>query len=140
MKSRTTITLSEELEERLAERGSCRSGVIERDLNRLYCLLEKSLIEIDLNIQEACSIVDALNGTAFDPWSIPLLWANIEDAIALEKLDNKWGIDGKALVEKLKSLTPFQCLAIIDAAERFWSEPYREADMEEAVRKVFNLR
>ncbi len=39
-----------------------------------------------------------------------------------EWVDEKWEVDGKALVEKLRGLSDTQALALIDAAERFWNE------------------
>jgi hypothetical protein len=37
-----------------------------------------------------------------------MLEAQVSDGIALDGLDQKWEVDGKALVEKVKTLTSFQ--------------------------------
>jgi len=136
---RTIITLGNRLYQKLAERGPIGPQIIERDLERFYYLLEKSLTEIDLNVNEACLIADALDGISFGPWAVEHLWLNIRDAIILEKLDTKWRVEGEALVEKLESLTPLQSLAIIDASERFWQKSRPEEDITEGVKKVFHL-
>lgn len=109
-----------ELGKEIEERGDNRTLVIHRDLERLYTLYRYALQDISLSLQEAWFIVDILNGTPMDAETANMLWAEAEDACFLNHLDQKWGIDGKALVEKLKKLSRTQSLALIDAAERFW--------------------
>lgn len=109
-----------ELGKEISERGDNRTLVIHRDLERLYTLYRYALQDISLSLQEAWFIVDILNGTPMDAETANMLWAEAEDACFLNHLDQKWGIDGKALVEKLKKLSRTHCLALVDAAERFW--------------------
>lgn len=136
----TSIRLESELIEKLEERGP-RSTVIERDLERLYTLYDRALRRVNLTVEEACLIVDALNGTFHDVRSGSRFWIGVQDQIELDGLDQKWGVDGKALTEKLSSLDDLTCMAIVDAAERFWSaEKYRDMDIRESVSCVFRLK
>lgn len=130
--------IQEEINKRIGAEG--RSYVIERDLDRLYTLYKRAVKEVPLSLDEARLIVDCCNGTIYDARSAPMLWASVEDSCTLDGLDEKWSVDGPALVEKLKALTPIQALAIVDAAELFWALPDGERDLDADVRKFFNVR
>ena len=104
----------------LAGVTATRSEVAQRDLARYYALLERELTRIRLSEPEASLIVDAYNGTFWEPHTAPLLWADIDDAIRYDGLDQKWGVDGADLVARLRALAPFALLALVDAAERYW--------------------
>ena len=133
-----SIHLRDELDEQIKSRGS-RSTVITRDLERLYTLYRRALSQVRLSNNEACLIVDVLNGSIMD--ATPLLWANIEDGINLDGLDQKWSIDGPALVEKLRKLNEIQTLAVVDAAERFWTdESLHSRDIREGVKSIFAIK
>jgi len=116
-----------------------RSATIARDLGRLYDLYKLALREIQLTASEACLICDVLNGTWMDVGSADTLWAEVADGIRLNGLDQKWGVDGEALIAKLKGLDRLTCLALVDAAERFWAGDLRE-DARTAVRRYFHVR
>lgn len=107
----------------LDARGEHRNQTADRDLGRYYALLDRELATLDLLPDEALAVLDALNGAWLDEHSIPLLWTGVEDAIALDDLDQKWRVDGPALVAKLKRLTFGQAFALADAAERWWRLP-----------------
>ncbi len=71
------------------------------------------------------AIADANNGCA-DLWDygdgpqlspLTLLWANVHDS---EGLGEKWGIDARGLVRKLKALGPHHGEAILAAVRWFW--------------------
>jgi hypothetical protein len=98
-----------------------RHATAQRDLDRYYTLLARSLPTF--TEAEASLLMDALNGTIAMPQTAHLLWAEIDDAIRLDRLDEKWGVDGQALHERLRALTPFQAMAILDAKERYWLHP-----------------
>lgn len=117
-----SIYLKHNLKNDLELRGDNRSQIINRDLARLYNLYRWSLKGINLTVDECALIVDALNGTAYDGIIAPSTWllASIEDAVQLGRLDTKWKVDGRALLDKLCGLSDAQALAVIDAAERFW--------------------
>lgn len=120
MESKTVSIYLREVDAEIQARGDNRSHVINRDLERLYALYKRALKEVPLSVQEAWLLVDVLNGSLMDANTARLLWANVEDGCALDGLDKKWEVDGKALAEKLRNLSDFQNMALIDAAEKFW--------------------
>lgn len=132
------IYLRASIEAELAQRGENRSHAINRDLERLYALYRRAIREVPLTLAEACLIVDALNGSILDANTAQLLWANIEDAIKLDGLAAKWEVDGPVLVEKLRSLNTFHCMALADAVERFWE--FEDVELEDGVRRYFNIK
>lgn len=136
---RISVSIYQPLIDQIEERGEARSTIISRDLERLYTLYRRALRRVNLTIDEACLVVDALNSSLYIADSAHLLWAGVEDTIQHENLAEKWGVDGKALVEKLRSLNEIQSMAVIDAAERFWSK-YRDQDMREAVAECFEIK
>jgi hypothetical protein len=91
---------------------------ISRDLERYYALLPRVLPTF--SEAEAYLIVDALNGSLCQSELIHVHWVTIEDAILLDHLDQKWNIDGKQFLARLHQFSPFELIAIRDAAERFW--------------------
>lgn len=133
------IYLRPETEKDLSARGENRSYVIARDLDRLYSLYRRAIREVPLTEREACLLVDALNGVLIDAATAPFsLQANIEDSIIIDRLAEKWDVDGPALIEKLRGLNAIQSMALVDGAERFWVIA-DEVDVEEGVRKIFNI-
>ena len=113
------------LAEPLAERGEYDHGgaIVARDLGRYYALLARSLAALTLTEAEASLICDACNGTLWEPHTIPLLWAAVDDAIRLNGLADRWRVDGAALVVKLRALSAGETFALADAVERFWRQP-----------------
>lgn len=116
--------VSEKIDERTGEFSS-RSEIVNRDLLRLYELYILELRSLKLTVNEACFICDMLNGYApATGYNGSILAIEAEDSIRYYKLDEKWDIaDGKSFVEKLNVLNPFQTMVVIDAAERFWTNP-----------------
>lgn len=90
----------------------------ERDLGRYYDMLQRSLPTFSEG--EASLIVDVFNGSIIQSYSASHLWLEISQALA-EGYAEKWGVDGPALVEKLRRMTPFECLAVEDATELYWN-------------------
>ncbi len=90
-----------------------------RDLERYYYMIRSSTPEF--SEAEARLLVDALSGIITEPHTAHLLWAVVDDAIRLGRLDEKWRVDGWALVQRLRGMTSFELLAIADAVERVWS-------------------
>lgn len=95
-------------------------GVPRRDLERYYHAVAVELQAVHLTQGEACLIIDVMNGTITEPHTAQLLWAQVSDGIQMDRLDEKWEVDGPALVAKLRGLTYTQALAVADAAERWW--------------------
>lgn len=113
--------------------GAFNSLVIERDLSRYYALLRRALKSVDLTEAEASLICDAMNGTWLldhgtltGPSCSQLLNLELHDAITLNGLDKKWGVEEGPFAAKVSSWTELQCLAVTDAVERFWMEPQAE--------------
>lgn len=90
-----------------------------RDLERYYELLRRSLPIF--TEAEAFLIVDACNGWFIEPHSAPLLWAKVDECIRRNGVNGEQNPNGPALVARLRTLTPFEQLAIADAVERFWN-------------------
>ena len=133
-----SIYLRPALETEIEARGDNRNHIIHRDLERLYTLYRLSLREVKLTLPECWFLVDMLNGSLVDAYSAGTLWASAEDACALDGLDKKWQVDGKALVTKPKALSPVQALALVDAAERFWQANTGSMD-DEDIRRFFGV-
>ncbi len=132
--------LNEQVENELKERereGGSRSLLINQDLERLYTLYKRALKRIPLQLNEAKLIADLLNATISDHFSANTLWAEIDDGIKFDRLDTKWEIDGPALIEKIKNLHEFDCMALIDAADRFWNRQNENIDEDDLIREVF---
>lgn len=139
MSSPTSIRIPENIATELDCRGP-RSTIVNRDLGRLYDLYDRALRRLDLTVEEACLIADALNGTIHDSRTALMFSFGVEDAIDLDGLDEKWGVDGKALMDKLSTLDEIGCMAVVDAAERYWhNEKYRKMDVREGVKEVFRI-
>lgn len=125
----TSIRLGEVRDEVAARVG--RLGVteiIKRDLKRYYEGIADTLARLRLTEREALLICDALNGTWLQEGTAArYLWAEVADAIELNRLDRKWDVDGQALVQKLRGLTLAQAWAVVDAVERFWEQKEEDA-------------
>lgn len=141
-KNRVEFRASKSLLAHIAARcGSSQPGtepnrIAERDLERYYYALEQTLRSVELTEQEALLICDAMNGVLVEPHTAQLLWAQIADAVEIDGLDRKWGVDGAALTAKLRGLSYAQALAVSDAVERWWSGPCRDTDGAMSLRKV----
>ena len=133
-----SVNLQPHILDELAERGQ-RAPTINRDLERLYTLYQRALRRVSLTVDEACLIVDALNGSLYDARTAGLLPAGVRDAIRLDGLDQKWSVDGESLVQKLSELDELSCMAIIDAAERAWADE-SERDFREVVTEKFGIK
>ena len=121
-----SIWFQEKLSLEILSRGANRSHIINRDLSRLYDLYRQALRHLRLTTNEACLIVDALNGVLMNADTANLLWAEIEDSIKLNDLDTKWKVDADSFVAKLKAATEMQSMAVIDASERWWEADHRD--------------
>lgn len=114
---RLTGRMEDDLNNRTGGEAGSRHAVAKRDLERYYELLRRELRTVSLSREEVMLLLDVSNGTLWQPFSIPLLWAEVEDSLE-DGLAEKWGVDGPALVERLKAFTPGQAFAVVDALER----------------------
>lgn len=110
-----------------------------RDLERYYTLLNYALPTLDLSEAEASLIFDALNGVRFTTETIQLLRYNVANGIDFG-LDKKWGVEGLALLQKLKSYNYAQLFALADAIERIGVNNYHIADLTEELKRVGLLK
>lgn len=100
-----------------------RSAVISRHLDRYFSLLARARRELRelLSDGETMLIVDVLNSVGFwDTLGIYMVAHEVADGISLDRLDQKWKVDGKALIEKLSNLTDAQHLALVDSVTMWW--------------------
>lgn len=102
----------------------------QRDRNRYYALLEDELERVELSEPEACLLVDALNGTAMDATSYRSLSLCVSDACHFDGLDAKWDVDRQELEARLRSLTPGQAMAVVDAVEQFWKRTSESSELD----------
>lgn len=113
------------LEARATDADVSASEWVRRIVVRYEEMVRRSRPELDE--RQWNLIRDALNGILIlDQWSPAYVSAEIEDAIALNRLDLKWEVDGPALLARLRALTYPQLVAIVDDAERFWANSTRE--------------
>lgn len=100
------------------------SGVINAVADRYLEIVRRSLPV--LSVGEWCLIFDSLNGVWHQDHAalyVGALTHGITDSIALDRLDQKWEVDGAALLRTLEQCSFCGRVAIVDAAERFWTTP-----------------
>ncbi len=122
-KIKTSIAIHPDLQSQLDMRDDNLSGSIAKCLSRYFGLLARSRRELAAQLSEAelSLILDALNGTGFmDEHSAGFIPHEIADSIRLNETDEKWGVDGDALLKKLGALDHTDLTALADAAERWW--------------------
>lgn len=102
--------------QRRTSRGRGGYGITaRRDLARYYTILEKNLPKFRQN--EAGLILEVLLQERVEVEYSHLLWAVIDDAIQARELDQRWNVDGLALVARIRALNPIEKLALIDAGD-----------------------
>src|SRR5262245_5444575 len=125
---KTSINLKESVFAAVEERGdrgeANRSGVISRDMERYYDSLRRARADLRdtiLSKAEISAIVDNFKDESLlEMFSIRLIYGSLPDMIELNGIEQKWGIDGKALVDKLRKLSFIESCALVDAIERHW--------------------
>lgn len=106
-----------------------RSTAISADLELLSATLAVGLAEArkSLSPGEALAILDVTNGIAWEgasltPWlQSRALAQEVDDAIILNGLADKWGVDGRVLTGKLSALSPVAHLALLDWVRTMWA-------------------
>lgn len=91
-------------------------------LERYYTLLRDELASLRgvFTLAEAMLLCDAGNGVEYASDTLGGFAIGIEDAISLDGLDRKWGVDGAVLLDKLQSLSLLGNAALVDLVERYW--------------------
>ena len=108
------------------------SGTINHLIERYLDLLkrERHSLVIMFDDKEKGLILDALNGTAFiDSVSLYHVADDVSDAVYLDKLDQKWKVDGRGVVEKLRSLSNGQLHALVDEVQSWWNRVGKGEEM-----------
>jgi hypothetical protein len=89
------------------------------------------------SLGEALLMADAMNGVILNAQTRHLLWATIEDAVRTDELDRKWGVDGDALVARLRGLSPDEQAMTAWRVKQVWeSETYHTLSLIERVKAV----
>lgn len=136
--ARNTRTVSFSLDPDLVERiearadqalGLNKSSRLQADLETYYSLLEYGLKQAQrvLTKAEAQAILDIQNSVGVESGRVAIYSANgglehrIQDAISMDGLAEKWGIDPAAIQAKLEGLRGAPTLALLDWAARMWT-------------------
>lgn len=128
--NRKTIYLSEPVEsviDRLASKSSA-SAAIARACDR-YLFLVKACRPA-LAYEEWMAVIDCLNGYASQENVNQYVYAltfNLSDSFNLDAINEKWKIDGQALLDKVQNMTSCEKLSIVDVADQFWSNDWKNA-------------
>ena len=106
-----------------------------RAIEQYHRLLDWSLDEIanHFTYSEICLIADIPNGIMFHAWEIQpsrSLLSTVLYAIDVDNLDSKWEVEAMSFRRKLRALTNVQAAAVIEAVDRWWSNPEREISRE----------
>ena len=59
----------------------------------------------------------------------------ISDAVALDGVADKWGVDGQALTTKISSIGDIPSIALADWAEQAWAKDDLDIESETAIFK-----
>lgn len=126
--------LDDAIESRM--RSDLKAGAVaQRDLGRYYDALTLALAQVDLTLGQAMLLIDALNGTLIELTTAQMLHYEIQDSLD-DGLAEKWSVDGRALVEKVRGWSLLQRLAVVDAVERWWGDAYHISDPEARLVRV----
>lgn len=123
-KPRSIIIADRGLQAAIAQRGDAFNAAGNEILERYVRLCESKRAEIRrlFSDRELQALLDACNGTIHDPIDVGIAGfaSHIGDAIELDDLAGKWGLDGLTLVSKLEMIDGVTTLALIDFIERAW--------------------
>lgn len=94
----------------------------------------------DLSVSEWALVCDAVphDFPTSDAITLPL-WPDVDEGIAFNGLDKKWGVDGSALTKKLRDLTPMANIAAWDLVARMWAEEGTAAWQEKTLDRIQRL-
>ena len=117
----------EHLNTMLSDRDENINAVAKRDLERYYNVLQAHLPTFSMN--EALFLCDALNGVRCSPDTLRVNLLASDEFVSAEK----WDVDGTSFLERIKSLSYVESLAVIDAVERVWNAPEYSVDLKKRV-------
>lgn len=108
------------------ERSAIVTGIIER-----YTEACRRELPRDWSRGEWLAMMDMLNATMIEPLTIAHLDHEVEDAIKLDHLDDKWHIDGAEFLGRVRALCYGARMAICDLAQRYWAAVSRGESQDE---------
>lgn len=119
---RITIYAGPPIRRALEAAGENRSLRINAICDRYDTIVVHELADMGKTFtrEEWCAICDVLNGTWLLDNNWQSCWAEMLDS---PEMDEKWGIDHKALGERMHKLSLAGRAAVVDVVERFWSSP-----------------
>jgi hypothetical protein len=72
---------------------------------------------------EICLMIDVMNGTALTPRSAGQhILLNVQDGMKIDHLDQKWRVDGSALIEKLSGMSTPDLMFLEVWIAGFWNQ------------------
>ena len=80
-------------------------------------MVRDSMASIQLEPAEIDLLCEAFRDRTLRDENYDLIWAIADEAIHARHLDQKFQVDGAALVAKIRALLPGQKLALLDALE-----------------------
>lgn len=101
-------------------RGATRTARLIQVLERYREIMRLDLPQ--LTEPEWNLVRDALNGTWLNDGTERFAWAEVADGIKINRLDQKWQVDGALLVDKLRNLSHGQLVALVEDVRRWWME------------------
>lgn len=120
---RPTPRLDEKTAAFFTERHPSMNAAAEFWLTALPTLQARTLHEMRgrFTEDELHLILDVMNGVILSPQIAGQhVRANVADGIALDRLDKKWEIDGKIMVQKIAELSHFEAACLEVWATGFW--------------------
>lgn len=136
VKFRTGKDLEAELASRSEEMtDSAYSRVAKRDLERYYAMMARDAPVFSED--EALVLVNALNGAKYQPELVHRLYIDVQEYL---EENEEYRLSGNVLtlVLRLKEMKVLECMAVIDAVEKFWSGEYHKTpeETQQALRTV----
>ena len=113
-----STNLAKALAERCGDEGQI-SSMSKIMLGEYVTLLDS--VTLPLSDNELKLVFDSLNGVIEYGETLNLTWAQIDDSCRLHGLDNKWGVDGPALVSKIRGFSRLELLKLWDETRKFWA-------------------
>ena len=97
----------------------------EEQLARYFALLER--VRPEFSECEACLICEVLGGTAFEANENVVPQLHIAFSQAPSTHYNKWDVEKQSFVERVRSFSQAEGLAVVDAVEQFSAEQAHHA-------------
>lgn len=120
---RLSAALAPEVARRLSDQDAS-AVIIRRDLQRYYAGCSEALKRLNYDYQEANTLIDLLRNTTLTAENARFLWAELDEQLRRGRNWTEGTPDydrALELIEAIKKISPFDCIAILDAVESCWS-------------------